>query len=279
MKTGMALRFGTAGYPLSAKGRSAGAAVETVRRLGLDAMELEFVRGVRYNETRAEQARETARALDVALTAHGPYYINLNAASEEQRAGGREMVLETARAARAYGAKSVTFHAGATMNGDPHAAFRRIRRELETVLKELRKEENAVQIRPELTGKAAQFGTLEDLISLSRAIPGVFPCIDIAHFHARTRGRMNTFKEFCEMLEELKRELGKQALSDLHMHVSGIEYTEKGERRHLLLEESDFNYKAFLRALKEFNAQGVVICESPNLEGDALLLKRTYYSQ
>lgn len=275
----MSLRFGTAGYPLSAKGRSAKAAVETVRRIGLDAMELEFVRGVRYNEERAEQAREAAQTLDVALTAHGPYYINLNAASEEQRAGGREMVLETARAARAYGAKSVTFHAGSMSNGDPHAAYRRVRRELEILVQELRKEGNSVQVRPELTGKSAQFGTIEDLISLSRAIPGVFPCIDIAHFHARTNGGMNTYKEFCELFEELKEQLGKQALSDLHMHVSGIEYTEKGERRHLTLDESDFDYRAFLRALKEFNAQGIVVCESPNLEGDALMLKRAYYSR
>ena len=60
------------------------------------------------------------------------------------------------------------------------------------------------------------------------------------------------------------------------MHVQGIEYTEKGEKRHLNLKESAMNYKDLLRALKEYRVKGILVCESPNLEEDALLLKRSY---
>jgi len=272
----MALRFGTGGFPIMAKGKSAESALETLRSLGLDALELEFVRGVRYNRERAEKAREVAEKLDIALTAHGPYYINLTAETEEKVSGAREMILDTARAAKIYGARSITFHSGTYRNFTPQKAFQHIQGQLEIVIKELRKESNRVQIRPELTGKSAQFGDFEELMELSRRVPGVFPCIDIAHYHARTGGKMNSYKEFCQMLSALEKGLGKQSLADLHIHISGIAYSDKGELHHLNLQESDFQYTDFLKALKDLNCQGILIVESPNLEEDALLLKKTY---
>ena len=62
----------------------------------------------------------------------------------------------------------------------------------------------------------------------------------------------------------------------MHIHCSGIKYGPKGELKHLDLEESDFNYKELLKALKEFNVKGLFVCESPNLEDDALLMKKYY---
>lgn len=62
----------------------------------------------------------------------------------------------------------------------------------------------------------------------------------------------------------------------MHMHISGIKYDKNGEKKHLTLKESDFNYPELLRAIKEFEIGGLVICESPSLEEDALLLRRIY---
>ena len=76
----------------------------------------------------------------------------------------------------------------------------------------------------------------------------------------------------------IEKYLGKTGLRNMHIHVSGIEYNEKGEVRHLNLEESDLRYIELLKILKEFKVRGVLICESPNLEEDALLLKKTYRS-
>ena len=62
----------------------------------------------------------------------------------------------------------------------------------------------------------------------------------------------------------------------MHIHLSGIQYGAKGEKKHLNLEEADLQYVELLRALKDYHVKGLVICESPNLEGDALLLQETY---
>jgi deoxyribonuclease IV len=70
--------------------------------------------------------------------------------------------------------------------------------------------------------------------------------------------------------------LGRSALDDLHIHMGGINYNEKGEKNHLPLLESDFNYEECLKAIKDFNVKGCVISEGPLVEKDALLLKYTF---
>ena len=124
-------------------------------------------------------------------------------------------------------------------------------------------------------GKRTQFGTLEEVLALSAEIEGVMPCLDFSHMHARV-GKENTHSEFMIILSKVEEVLGKEGLSNMHIHVSGIEYDRNGEKKHLTLKESDFNYPELLRAFKEFEIRGLVICESPVLEEDALLLRKTY---
>ena len=77
-------------------------------------------------------------------------------------------------------------------------------------------------------------------------------------------------------MDQIEAKLGRKDLDDIMIHVSGIEYGKGGERRHLNFKESDFQYQEFVRALKERRVQGLVICESPNREEDALLLQQAY---
>ena len=87
---------------------------------------------------------------------------------------------------------------------------------------------------------------------------------------------MNSYEEFSSVLEKVEEKLGKDALKDMHIHVSGIEYGLKGEKRHINLKESDFKFEELLRVLKDFNADGTIIIESPNLEEDATMLKKRW---
>ena len=79
-----------------------------------------------------------------------------------------------------------------------------------------------------------------------------------------------------EMFDLYEKYLGKESLKSMHMHYSGIEYTEKGERKHLPLQKSDAKWKDFLKVLKKRNIEGTVVCESPLLEEDTLLLKKEF---
>lgn len=267
--------FGTAGVPHSAPGSDPASGVLRVAELGLGAMELEFVHGVRIRDEMADRVRRAAQEHKIALTCHGPYYINLASLEKDKKQASIKRILDTARAAHRVGARSITFHAAFYMKQDPQKVHRVVADALAGIMDTLRKEKIRVQVRPELTGKPSQYGDLEELLALSKEIEGVLPCIDFSHLHART-GAENSLAEFNKTLKRYARVLGKPALADLHLHVSGIEYTQKGERRHLNLRESDLKYRDLLKALKSAGAGGVLICESPNLEEDALLMKRSY---
>ncbi len=271
------LLFGPAGTPLSSSSPTTRDGIERVRELGLGCMEVQFVQGVRMGERSAVQVGEMAKSAGVRLSAHGPYFINLNAREPEKIKASRERIMQTARIASLFGADSIVFHAAFYLGDQPSEVYSRVRQHLREVVRQLRDEGNRVWVRPELTGKPTQFGTLEEVINLSSEIEGVAPCIDFAHLYART-GRFNSYEEFAEILERVRGGLGREALGNMHIHVSGIAYGRGGETKHLVLEESDFRYVELLRALRDYGARGLVICESPNLEEDALLLKGTFDS-
>jgi len=269
------LLFGTAGVPLSSSGRGTVDGVSRIRELGLDCMELEFVQGVRMGEKTAAEVNEAAGKEAVALSVHGPYYINLNAVEKEKRDASVQRIYESARIGNLCSATNIVFHPAFYLKDDKKVVFDRVFDLLKGVAARLEDEQIPVTLRPETTGKASQFGDTDELLSLSEEIDGVLPCFDFSHIHARD-GKHNTYEEFREIFEKIENHLGKEGLKTMHCHVSGIEYTEKGERNHLILEESDMNYKDLMKVFKEFKACGTVICESPNLESDALLMKKTY---
>jgi len=270
------LLFGTGGVPVSAKLRSTEAGIERIAELGLGCMEVEFVQGVKMSPKVAVSVGELAAKKKVALTAHGPYAINLNSAEPEKVHMSKERILQTARIAALFGARSITFHAAFYLKSTPAETYAVVKRHLKEIVNILRNEGNKVTISPEVTGKPSQFGTLEEILQLSSEIEGVAPCLDFSHWHART-GKANSYQEFSAILNQIEKKLGRQALDNMHIHLSGIAYGKKGEIKHLMLPDSDFQYAELLKALKERKAKGVIISESmPYLEKDALLLQQTY---
>lgn len=271
------LLFGTGGVPHSTKPPSTVSGIKRIAELGLGCLEMEFVQGVKMNETTAHQVAETAARTGIKLSAHAPYFINLNAHEPEKIRASQQRLLQTARIASLCGAKSVVFHAAFYLADPPQETYNTVKKHLTETLNQLKSENREVWIRPEITGKVSQFGTIEEILDLCSEIYGLAPCIDFAHWHART-GKFNSYPEFASILTQVKERLGRAALDDVHLHVAGIAYGKKGELNHLNLKESDLQYAQLLQALKDHGAQGSVICESPNLEEDALLLKETYNS-
>jgi deoxyribonuclease-4 len=271
------LYFGTAGVPLSTKKRSTIEGIKRVRELGLDAMELEFVQGVRMGEKLAEKVKKTAVENKVILTVHAPYFINLNSKDPEKVEASIRRIVESAKIGYLAGAQSVCFHPAYYHDDEPDKVYERVKSALLKVKEILDKEGIKITLRPETMGKINEFGTLEELLRLSQEVPGVEPLIDFAHLHARSFGKYNSFEEFINLFETIEKELGREYFEHVHFHVSGIEYDKKrGEKRHLVFEEADFNYEDLLRAFHHKGIRGVVICESPNLEEDALILKNTW---
>ncbi len=269
------LLFGTAGTPHSARPKTTIDGIERIAELGLSCMEIEFVQGVRMSEASARLVADVAAREGIKLSAHAPYFMNLNAHELEKIRASQDRLLQTARIASLCGANSIVFHTAFYLGDSPGEVYNRVKKYLEETLNQLRQENNRVWIRPEVMGKNSQFGTVEEILNLCTELEGLAPCIDFSHWHARA-GIFNSYQEFASILLRIKERLGRAALDDMHIHVSGIRYGGKGEIKHLNLEESDLQYVELLQALRDYEVKGLVICESPNLEDDALLLQETY---
>ena len=272
------LNFLTAGMPLSTGKGGYPKALDIIEEMGLDGMEVEFVHGVRMSDETRQFLNKTAKEKNLVLTAHGPFYINLNSKEEEKVEASVNRIIDTASTANDFGGYSITYHAAFYMGKDKEVVYEQVRRQTEKIVKILNDNNLKMWIRPETTGKATQWGDYEEIIRLSKDFEQVLPCVDFSHIHSSTGGEYNNYDEFCKIIDIIGTELGDFALNNFHAHLAGIEYTSKGERRHLIFEESDMNYKDLLKALKVFGVKGALVCESPNIETDAKILKDYYMS-
>ncbi len=265
------LLFGISGLPLG-DGRkfTYATAIPYLKEFGLDAMELLFVRSINVTDKNKDAILRNKLEYDFYLSAHGSYYINLNAETEAMRQASTDRIIAGMDALAKVEGRSLIFHPGYYLGSSKEAAYASVREHLS------RLPHRGIDYRLETTGKGTQFGTLEELVALCKEIDSCKLCIDFAHIHARNNGGLKSYRDFAGILQYVSDELGPAALDDLHIHMGGIEYGVKGERNHLPLQESDFKYVACLEALRDFGVKGCVICEGPRVEHDALLLKRTY---
>jgi deoxyribonuclease-4 len=271
-------RFGTVGSPKSRPKKPGGSvgAVIHIRTLGLSALELGWVRAVRVGEATCEKIKVAGEQHDVGLSVHAPYYINLNA-DDTEWPKSRKRLMDAAHYGYLAGATDIVFHPGSYFKKPAAEVLPLAIERLRGCVDELRAASNPVILRPETMGKSAMLGSLDDTLKMSQVIEGVEPCLDFAHLHARPGdGSMNSYDEWVSALESYRHALGDDSLHRLHAHLSGIAYGPKGEREHLTFEQADFNLDALFQALKDLNCGGRIVCESPILEEDALLIQEKW---
>ena len=274
----LSFQFGTVGSPTGTPKKPGGSvgAIEFSKSIGLDALELGWVRSVRVSEATCGAIKRAGKEQGVSLSVHAPYFINLNA-DEAEWPKSRQRLMDAAHYGNLAGCTDIIFHPGSYFERPPEEVLKVAIPRLQGCVDELRQANNPVILRPETMGKSAMLGSLEDTLKMSKVIEGVEPCLDFAHLHARPGdGSVNTYDEWSEYLEKYRKALGKKSLTRLHIHLSGIEYGPKGEKNHLKLAEADLDLKALLRALKDFECAGRILCESPVMEEDALNMLKAW---
>jgi deoxyribonuclease-4 len=274
----LSFRFGTVGSPINTPKKPGGSvgAIHYSREIGMNALELGWVQSVRVSAETCALIKAAATEQDVAVSVHAPYFINLNADKEEWPKS-RQRLMDAARYGNLAGATDIIFHPGSYFERPAEEVLEVAIPRLRGCVDELRSAGNPVTLRPETMGKTAMLGSLEDTLAMAREIPGVEPCLDFAHLHARAGdGSINSFAEWSARLKIYSDALGKPALKRLHIHLSGIAYGPKGEKNHLKLEEADLDLKALFKALDAAGAEGRILCESPIMEEDALTMMKTW---
>jgi len=270
--------FGPAGYPL--KGPKGPDAMAYLASEGLFAMEYQAVRSVRIGRAAATMIRDAAKRNDVVLTIHAPYAISLSSEDRTIASASKKRLIMAAMAGHHMGTFHVTFHAGFYGRRTKEETFRLQLKALQEITARLESLGVGVELGPETTGKQSQFGTLDELIELSRSIPRVRPTLDFGHMHVRSVDSKFRGSDDClNVLSRVERDLGTERSKSLVLHFSEVQPTAAGfgEKRHWPLGSSygpKFEYLAEAMAQVGYNM--VVICESPLLDKDAIKMKGIY---
>jgi deoxyribonuclease-4 len=273
-------RFGPAGVPPTF--RMMKAALSDVPKLlrdeGLDAFEYQAVRWGAKPQIKREEAEKLgleARERDVWLSLHGSYFINFCGGKEVIEAS-KQRLIACATAASWMNAHIVVFHPGFYGKRPQKEVFRScleaVKETVET-LKNLGIEN--VKIGPETMGKPSQFGSLDEILSLCEEVEQTQPVIDWAHLHARDKGRFKTIDDFRRVVEEIERRLGTEAVKNMHCHFTKVEYTEKGEKCHHIMDEANYgpDFAMLAKVIAEYKLNPVIISESPILDLDAIKMR------
>ncbi len=273
------IRFGTVGAPTSTPGTGTPAAISHIHQLGLHHLEIAWVRSVRVSDETCAEITNAKNKYGISVSVHAPYFINLNSQTAEKMLASDERLLNAARRGCLAGATDIVFHPGSYHGQPREEVYLRVKEKLTELTGILREEQIEITLRPETMGKSAMFGDLEECIRLSKEVPGVLPCIDWAHLHARRGdGSFNSYEEFADALTLMRDELGEESLKRVHFHISGIDYGPKGEKSHLPLNEADLRYRELLQAFIDFELEGSAAIEAPDPfhVADCLTFQATY---
>ena len=273
-------RFGPAGVPPAFRAMKATLAdvPRLLREEGLDAFEYQAVRWGAKPQMKKEDAEKLgfkAKENDVLLSIHGSYFINFCGDKEIIEASKQRLIACTT-AAEWMNAYVVVFHPGFYGKKTRKEVFRSCLEALKEVVEAM----NALRIRnvkigPETMGKSSQFGSLDEILGLCEDTEQIQPVIDWAHLHARDRGRFKTVDDFRKVVEEVEKRLGTEAAKGMHCHFTKIEFTDKGEKRHHIMDETDYgpDFAMLAKVIAEFKLRPVIISESPVLDVDAIKMR------
>ena len=219
--------------------------------------EIEFVRQIYLKkEEKIAEIKQAALSNRIQLSVHAPYYINLNSAEKEKVEKSKQRILECLKIGTWLMAYRVVFHPGYYSNFEKLETFEKIKAEILDIMKTAKEKNYTPKLAPETTGKINVFGSIEEISSLVENTGCEF-CIDFAHILAREKDY--NFKK-------IKEKFGKS--KKWHVHFSGIEFGEKGEKRHKPTEKREL--KKLLENLPDKN-EIVVINESPQAVEDSVL--------
>ena len=229
-----------------------------VAEMGLDCMEVAFTYGVRMDLEAAKSVGALAKEKGVILSVHAPYYINLASDEKDKFDASKKRILDSCERAHAMGARNVVFHAGFYQKRTAGQTYQSIKKAVIGLQERIAGNKWNVKLCPEITGKPSQFGSLAELLKL-KTETGCGITVDFSHLIARQLGEV----DYVKILKKLPR--------TFHAHFSGIEYGDKGERKHIRTTEKFFEPLAM--ALIERNVDITIINESPTSHEDAKMMK------
>ncbi len=267
------IRFGPAGTPDDFKTlgyKKTSQMIDYLKHHNLLAFEYQCGRGVRVNEETLKILNEQSKENDISISLHAPYFISMSSVNEETRLKSVDYILDSAKALASLGGNRIIFHSGSAGKISREEALNKAKDTIYLMRKAL--DENGYSnmiLCPETMGKLNQLGDLDEVLELCKIDKRIIPCIDFGHLNARDIGKIKSKDDYLYILEKIEKELKDERSQNFHSHFSKIEYTQKGEKKHLTFEDTIYGpeFEPLLDILYERKLTPTIICESAGTQG------------
>ncbi len=265
--------FGPAGYPTEARSNIK-RVFQILRETGLSALEYAAVHGLQTKEEKARLIGALAKDSGVSMSLHAAYYISLASRTPRVRETSKNRLVKALRFAPLMNVKRIVFHPGSLGGLKESEAHAIIKGALKSVWETAGEESGGAFLAPEIAGKLSSYGSADQIIRLCQELEGCIPTIDWAHLYARSQGQINDKQSYLRILTQFENELGELFVRNMHFHISGITFTEKGEVAHRPLgEEWGPDISPLIEVIQEVGYTPTFISESTNPLQGALYAK------
>lgn len=247
---------------------------------GLTAYEYSFGKGFTLPDDTAKLIGVEMAKEGISISVHAPYYINFATPTDEMVEKSYNYVLESLRKLRLLGGNRLVVHPASQGKMEREDAVHLCRERLK-VLKDkiIEAGYGDMYICLETMGKSAQIGTYEEILNFCTIYDHYIPTFDFGHINALTQGTLKTYDDYKKIIDRSLEVIGEERTKMCHIHFSKIEYSSKGEVKHLTLEDDIYGpeFEPLAKVLKDYNMESTVICESKEFQGrDSIILKDIY---
>ncbi len=255
-------------------------AFKWVKNLGLDLFEYSLGNGITLKMDTAEKMGIEAEKNGIEVSIHAPYFINFANPSEESKQKSINYCINSLKLLRAFKGKKCVVHSGSQLKQERNEALKVLYNGYDALLNEIYKQNlGDMYICPETMGKYTQIGSYKEIIDLCTLDKCLIPTLDFGHINCVMQGKLKTEDDYKQIIDYSLEKLGRFKTENLHIHFSKIEYSEKGEMKHLDYSNEIYgpDFVPLAKVLKEYNLSPTVICESKGkMATDALILKNIY---
>ena len=211
---------------------------------------------------------ELAKELDIRLTLHTPYYMDL-VSNGELTEKSLDYIIWGGILANEVGADIVVNHVGLYGNLGKKDAMRNVVNNV----KNLKKRYKELKLKPklgfEVSGKQILFGSLDEITTLAKRVKGVLPIVNFAHIHARENGSLKEARNFQQIFEKIDPFMK----GDYYVEFSGVEHENGYELRLTPIKKGDLKFETLATVIYENEYNITVISCSPLLEHDAAYMR------
>jgi deoxyribonuclease-4 len=215
---------------------------------------------------------QLARNLDVHLTIHAPYYMDL-LGDDFVATRSMDAVVYGGVVADALGARLLVTHLGLYHMPERSEAMKSVLAKLKEIETAYAARKIHAKLGLETSGKQMVFGQLDEVLTVCDRVKRCQPVLNFAHIHAREKGLLKRQEEFQDVFDRTK-EITKSDV--FYTQFSGVQHEGGNERRYTPIKKGDLRFEPLAECMLENAFDVTVISSSPLMEHDAMYMKVIY---